>query len=65
MPVTGKRRTIFASLALVAGFGLIYFEMIHRRRVASAGEFWFWVSVALLLILFALAELFLRPNDPH
>lgn len=58
-----RRRLIFASVGLVAGIGLLYFELAHRHESAS-GEFSFWIVVAGLLIAFALFELFSKPPDP-
>jgi hypothetical protein len=61
-----KRRRSFSLIALVAGVGLIYFELT-RRGGSGTFEFNFWLVVGALLIFLALLDLLgtnTPPRDP-
>jgi hypothetical protein len=58
-----KRRPIFSLIALLAGIGLIYFELTRRAGSGNV-EFNFWLVVG--LIFFALLDLFgAKPPPRH
>ena len=59
-----KRRRSFSLIALVAGVGLIYFELT-RRTGSGAFEFNFWLVVGALLIFLALLDLFAANTPPR
>lgn len=61
-----KARKLLAVLGLIAGIGLLTLERTEALGGDRQGASWFWIVVAMLLILLALAELFDRtPADPE
>jgi uncharacterized membrane protein len=60
--MTGRSRKILALFSLLTGIALFIFEYRWIGQTES-GEPWFWVIVALLLIVLALIEL-LWPKAP-
>ena len=63
-PRVKKSRSIFSLIALLAGIGLIYFELT-RRGDSGAFEFNFWLVVGALLIFLALLDLFGTKTPPQ
>lgn len=63
-PHVKRRRSSFSVIALLAGIGLIYFELT-RRGGSGAFEFNFWLVVGALLIFLALLDLFGTKTPPQ
>jgi hypothetical protein len=60
-----RSRKLFASVALVAGVALVYFEVRRDLRLGVVDS-WFWLVVGALVIVLAAMEFLhgANPSDP-